>query len=85
MHVRLAKGMDRSLCAALTALDIARGLRLLHLSNIVHGDLKPGNILFASDEAVRSSWRDLHDIEGFKYGDPAIVECKQIVLETIAC
>eukprot|EP00803_Ostreobium_quekettii_P009213 evm.model.scf_1532.1 EVM.evm.TU.scf_1532.1 scf_1532:22095-25262(-) len=29
----------------LTALDIARGMRCLHHSRIIHGDLKPGNVL----------------------------------------
>jgi serine/threonine protein kinase len=44
---------DRTLCALLTALDVARGIKLLHKYKILHGDLKPHNVLLCSSHAVR--------------------------------
>ena len=36
------------------ALDIARGIAHLHASNIVHGDLKPQNVMLSSTSATPS-------------------------------
>lgn len=41
------------LCALLTALDVARGIKLLHKYKILHGDLKPHNVLLAEAPEVR--------------------------------
>ena len=52
LNIARGNGMDLTLCAEMTALDIARGLRLLHKCRMVHGDLKPQNILIAADTEV---------------------------------
>jgi serine/threonine protein kinase len=45
--------MDSKLCALLTILDIAEALKFLHRNSILHGDLKPQNILLCKAETVR--------------------------------
>ena len=40
-------------CVLLTALDIAEALRFMHRTNVLHGDLKPHNILLVKDLSVR--------------------------------
>ena len=54
MNEAIGGGMEATLCAALTGLDIARGLKLLHKYQIVHGDLKPCNILIAATAAAKA-------------------------------
>jgi hypothetical protein len=45
--------MDSTMCALLTILDIAEALKFLHRNNILHGDLKPQNILLCTAKTVR--------------------------------
>jgi serine/threonine protein kinase len=47
------KGCGRTLCALLTALDVANGMKLLHKYKILHSDLKPHNVLLVSSHTVR--------------------------------
>jgi serine/threonine protein kinase len=35
------------------ALQIARGISYLHKNNVVHGDLKPQNILLMADDEIK--------------------------------
>lgn len=42
------KACDRTLCALLIARDVAKGIKLLHKYKILHGDLKPHNVLLQS-------------------------------------
>lgn len=46
------KGCGRTLCALLTALDVANGMKLLHKYKILHSDLKPHNVLLVSSHTV---------------------------------
>ena len=46
------KGCGRTLCALLTALDVANGMKLLHKYKILHSDLKPHNVLLCSSHKV---------------------------------
>jgi serine/threonine protein kinase len=48
------KGCGRTLCALLTALDVANGMKLLHKYKILHSDLKPHNVLLVSSHTVRA-------------------------------
>eukprot|EP00892_Ulva_mutabilis_P004834 jgi/Ulvmu1/2722/UM014_0179.1 len=41
---------SRTLCALLTSLDVANGMKLLHKYKILHGDLKPHNVLLCSSD-----------------------------------
>ena len=47
------KGCGRTLCALLTSLDVANGMKLLHKYKILHSDLKPHNVLLVSSHTVR--------------------------------
>jgi Protein tyrosine and serine/threonine kinase len=44
---------SRTLCALLTSLDVANGMKLLHKYKILHSDLKPHNVLLCSSHTVR--------------------------------
>lgn len=48
--------IDATLCALLTALDIAEALKFMHKSKTLHGDLKPHNILLVSAVRPASAW-----------------------------
>ena len=43
---------SRTLCALLTSLDVANGMKLLHKYKILHSDLKPHNVLLCSSHTV---------------------------------
>ena len=45
---------SRTLCALLTSLDVANGMKLLHKYKILHSDLKPHNVLLCSSHTVRT-------------------------------
>ena len=50
-YVLSFESLQPKMCAILhCALDIAKGLQYLHALGIVHGDIKPDNILRNSDE-----------------------------------
>jgi serine/threonine protein kinase len=42
--------------AVSVVLDVARGIRYAHGRNIIHGDIKPSNILFKGGRAKLSDW-----------------------------
>ena len=44
--------VDSLRCVLLTALDVAEALRCMHAGNVLHGDLKPHNILLSPDDQV---------------------------------
>jgi serine/threonine protein kinase len=44
--------IDIRRCSLLACLDIAEALKFMHKANILHGDLKPHNILFVTDNQV---------------------------------
>ncbi|GIL75841.1 hypothetical protein Vretifemale_5524, partial [Volvox reticuliferus] len=48
-HGRFGVNNGRLRVVLLTALDIARGMAFLHGHNVIHGDLKPSNVLLCSD------------------------------------
>jgi len=53
LHIARGGSMEQTLCALMTTLDIARGLRLLHKYHVIHGDLKPHNVLVSRATDVR--------------------------------
>ena len=44
-------------CVLLTALEVAEALQFMHERDVLHGDLKPDNILLARDVQVRHGRR----------------------------
>lgn len=51
------QGCARTLCALLTSLDVANGMKLLHKYKILHSDLKPHNVLLCSSHKARTRRR----------------------------
>lgn len=51
MH-RCRKRVSTLRCVLLSGLEVAEALRSVHVCGIPHGDLKPQNVLFASDVEV---------------------------------
>lgn len=51
--VEASKLVAPQLCVLLAALDIAEALKFMHKSKVLHGDLKPQNILLVSVPKVR--------------------------------
>lgn len=43
---------SRTLCALLTSLDIANGMKLLHTADMLHGNLSPHNVLLYTSHKV---------------------------------
>lgn len=50
------------------ALGIARGMEHIHAHSIIHGDLKPNNILLKRDEfgSAGATWRSLEGPDGLE-------------------
>lgn len=46
-------GYTRAMDVALLALDVARGCQAIHKHNIIHGDLKPHNVLLTESKESR--------------------------------
>ena len=53
--VSVLPGVSKQRCVLLAMLDIAEALRFMHKSNLLHGDLKPQNVLLVSTPHVRFS------------------------------
>eukprot|EP00892_Ulva_mutabilis_P007987 jgi/Ulvmu1/5560/UM023_0097.1 len=54
---RCSGSIDMLRCVLLTALDIAEALRFMHRTNVLHGDLKPHNILLVKDLSDEKRFR----------------------------
>jgi serine/threonine protein kinase len=52
----MVNGQVKALEVALLALDIARACQAIHKHNIIHGDLKPHNVLLTSDPVDERGW-----------------------------
>jgi serine/threonine protein kinase len=52
--VAVSQLVSAELCVLLAALDIAEALKFMHKSKVLHGDLKPQNILLVSVPKVRA-------------------------------
>lgn len=62
-----AKGRDRFLMVAARRIEVERAVESLHALGVVHGAIKPGNVIIAADGAVR-----LIHVSPLLYHDPQI-------------
>jgi serine/threonine protein kinase len=69
-----------------TAAEVAKGMDLMHMLGVVHGDLKPANVLLKTHRADRRGYvAKVADFGGFLPSIPTgmcIVPCIQCCLET---